>query len=124
MKGMLIAGMGLCLVSTNALAYSGVSPKFDGAYAGTADLNPRLSRGGTCDAFPVGFTVQGGAIHGASEGAAVDGFVTEEGFIRGHLKRGNGPVLLVEGRVTGDQASAAMIDDAAKCAWQINLTRK
>lgn len=124
MKRILIAGMSPCLMAPAAWAFSGVSPKFDGAYAGTASLNPRMSKGSTCEAFPVAFTVQGGAIHGSSDGATVDGFVTEEGFIRGHLKRANGPSLLVEGRVVDNAATIAMIDDASQCAWEIGVQRK
>ena len=41
-----------------------------------------------------------------------------------HLRRGQGPAHLVEGRVNGDAVSAAMVDDAAGCAWQINGRRK
>src|SRR4051812_36412880 len=109
MKRIFLTGLSLCLIAPAALAFSGVSPKFDGAYAGTAAPNPRMG-GAACGSFPVDMTVKGGEIRGATEVSSVDGFVTEEGFIRGHLRR-DGKAILIEGRMTGDAASAATIDN-------------
>jgi hypothetical protein len=50
--------------------------------------------------------------------------VTEEGFVHGHFRNAGGTALLVEGRVVEDMMSAAMIDDAAGCAWSLNLQKK
>ena len=102
---------------------------FDGRYSGLMAVTRELS-GPACHDIPVeNFVINGGVIR-PDEGAAslqpvFDGFVTDEGFIRGHVRIVDSLVTF-EGRAEPmgmvKVISGGVLDDASKCSWVVNLT--
>ena len=120
------AAIGLVILlfpTPSTWAASNVSPKFDGKYHGSVSPTPGMSRP-ECTPFQADLSATAGLIHrDAKVAVSFDGFITEEGFVHGHLRRpGQAPVLM-EGRITDTSLNAGAIDDATGCAWVLNLER-
>lgn len=126
-----LAGL-MVLMAGSALAYSGVSPKYDGRYQGAltpaTDSDPRK-----CGAVSITeFTVRGGYVRPPAKVAntaniVFDGFVTEEGFVTGHFRTPNGPRSQFEGRMVqeggGTLLSGGLTDDQSGCAYLMELRK-
>jgi hypothetical protein len=125
MKSRVIAAVTATLMAgTPAWATSNVSPKHDGTYAGALTPVAAMS-GATCGAISVeGLAVANGLFRHVAGALTLSGFVTEEGFVAGKARFGGAAVVLFEGRIEGTRLSGGIIDDAANCAWTVNLTRR
>ncbi|MDX2145024.1 MAG: hypothetical protein SFV19_16845 [Rhodospirillaceae bacterium] len=111
---------------TAADATSNVSAKYDGTYAGVMSPVAALSLG-TCAIVTVEtLTIAGGFLREAKTGGvvALSGFVTEEGFVAGKARFGGASAVTFEGRIEGTSLSGGIIEDAIRCAWTVNLTRR
>jgi hypothetical protein len=118
--------MACMMLPTAGGATSNVSPRHDGTYAGAMTPVAALSAG-PCAAITVeALVVAGGFLRESQTGGAValSGFVTEEGFVSGKARFGAAPAVTFEGRVEGTALSGGIIDEAARCAWTVNLTRR
>jgi hypothetical protein len=102
---------------------------FDGRYSGVMTVTPGLSGPG-CHDIPVeNFVINSGVIKSDAGAASLqpvfDGFVTDEGFIKGHVRIVDS-VVTFEGRAEPmgmvKVISGGVLDDASKCSWVVNLT--
>jgi hypothetical protein len=122
MKSILLL-LTLTLIGSFTWAATNVSPKFDGIYRGTANPTPGMSRP-ECVPFTASFVIKSGLIRKDTSAAVVfDGFVTEEGFVHGHVREGSKAPVLMEGRIVDDMLTAGALDEAAGCAWTLKLQR-
>ena len=102
---------------------------FDGRYSGVMKVNPGLSGPGCHDVQVSDFVINSGVITPASVAPSLqpvfDGFVTDEGFITGHVRLFEATVTF-EGRAAPmgmvKVISGGVLDNAAKCSWVVNLT--
>ncbi len=93
------------LPAVGALAASNVSAKYDGVYSGQAVTVPAMSTG-ACPSFDIGpVTIAKGFLRSekAPNQPAVNGFITEEGYLQASLVRPDGTKKPLDGRlvVTG-----------------------
>jgi hypothetical protein len=103
--------------------------EFDGRYAGVMTVTPVLSGAGCHNVQVQDFVINGGVITPASAVASIqpvfDGFVTDDGFITGHVRMAES-VIAFEGRAAPQGMvkviSGGVFDDASKCSWVVNLT--
>ncbi|MHB1207910.1 MAG: hypothetical protein ACYCZX_20260 [Rhodospirillaceae bacterium] len=103
--------------------------EFDGRYSGAMTVTPVLSGPGCHDVQVQDFVINGGVIVPATVAASLqpvfDGFVTDDGFITGHVRMADS-VIAFEGRAEPQGMvkviSGGVLDDAAKCSWVVNLT--
>lgn len=102
---------------------------FDGRYSGVMAVTRELG-GPACHDIPVeNFVVNGGVIKAAGGAASLqpvfDGYVSDEGFITGHVRIVDS-VVTFEGRAEPlgmvKVISGGVLDDASKCSWVVNLT--
>ena len=102
---------------------------FDGTYSGLMTPTPALSDA-TCPVIMVqGFVINGGVVKPLSAAASLqpsfDGFVTDAGFITGHMHLVD-TVAGFEGRAErqglATVISAGVVDDKSHCTWVVNLT--
>ncbi len=109
------------LAATSVMAAGNVSPAYDGTYTGQAVPAPAMSSP-ACNAFPLApVTITQGSIRSGGGGAALQGFVTQDGFVTGHLDRPGKPRMVIEGRFTGGDFSGGAVDDTTACAWTVKL---
>ena len=102
---------------------------FDGRYSGVMAVTPVLNGPGCRDLQVQDFVISGGVVKPATVAASLqpvfDGFVTDDGFITGHVRIVDSTVAF-EGRVEPQGMvkviSGGVLDDAAKCSWVVNLT--
>ncbi len=135
MKFLGVAGavsLALTLAVTGASASSGVSPKFDGTYTGTMAPADGVASPACGTAAVSEMVVRGGIIRQSTkiantDAATFDGFVTEEGFVKGHVRYG-GTIRTFEGRMTneghGTMLSGGVTDDQTGCAWLVELRQR
>jgi hypothetical protein len=102
---------------------------FDGRYSGVMTVTPVLGGPGCHNVQVQDFVINGGVITPASAVASIqpvfDGFVTDDGFITGHVRMVDS-VIAFEGRVEPQGMvkviSGGVLDDASKCSWVVTLT--
>lgn len=112
----------VCLMSTSALAFSGISAKYDGKYRGTGEV--AVKSPAAC--APVAFndvTIKAGHLSSGSSDLHIDGFITEEGYIDASMKPADGAKAKMDGRLQGEAISAGAIDQASGCAWIVRLQK-
>lgn len=104
----------LCLASAPALAASGVTSAYDGVYLAAV----RTSAGG-CPAFDIGrVTISQGALHSEPGAPAINGFITEEGYVQATMDH-DGVSGALDGRLADDMISAGYM--AGGCSWIVEL---
>ncbi|MHB1205527.1 MAG: hypothetical protein ACYCZX_08170 [Rhodospirillaceae bacterium] len=111
------------LPAVGALAASNVSAKYDGVYSGQAVTVPAMSTG-ACPSFDIGpVTIAKGFLRSekAPNQPAVNGFITEEGYLQASLVRPDGTKKPLDGRLENGIISAGLIDGVAGCAWLVEL---
>jgi len=127
------AALALAVATSAAFARSGISPRFDGHYRG--EIVPSEISKGVCPmgGFVADMRVVNGAIQrsrviadtGAGPNWQFDGFVTEEGFVKGHAQMPTGRMAPFEGRVEPVGAvavlSGGIVDAATGCSWLVRL---
>ena len=102
---------------------------FDGRYSGMMTVTPVLSGPGCHDVQVQDFVINGGVVKPATAAASLlpvfDGFVTDDGFITGHVRMADS-VIAFEGRAEPQGMvkviSGGVLDAVAKCSWVVNLT--
>ena len=128
------AALALAIATSAAFAASGISPRFDGHYRGS--IEPSAISRGVCPSFADvnDLRVNNGQIQrgtritadtGAGPSWQFDGFVTEDGFVKGHAQMPTGRMAPFEGRVQQEGADATLtggvVDDATGCSWLVRL---
>ena len=105
-----------------AVAFSGISAKYDGRYSGTAQLVP--TSGPACAPFMLDqVAIKGGHLSSATPGLHVDGFITEEGYIDASVSPAGGNRAKLDGRLDGSAISAGAIDNTTGCSWIVKLEK-
>jgi hypothetical protein len=117
------------LLATPAAATSGISPRYDGTYAGRAMPEPGTKN--RCPSFGVdALRISKGVAHSGPSGAqrasvsdapVISGFITEEGFFTGSIMLPDSARNRIEGRLKDGVLVAGVIDNASGCAWVLNL---
>ena len=115
----------LVFTLADAMAASGVSPKFDGRYAGMITPTPAVSASGCQPATVNAFVVRGGYIRPSGRIAATLA-PAFEGFVSGHMRQGNFQRPF-EARIVHDEGGVALsggvTDGETGCAWLVQLRR-
>jgi hypothetical protein len=132
MRGSLVL-LSALFIASPVVAASGISPRYDGVYAGEATAPPGPP-GSTrqCPDFTVErLRIAQGIVSSGSAGRttrasntgdpAIKGFITEEGFLSGTIALpGNDPDT-IEGRLEDGVLVAGIMDHGSGCSWVLKL---
>jgi hypothetical protein len=116
----------LCVLmgwTPTVLASSNVTAKFDGDYAGVAEAMPDTDKP-ECRSFAIGnVTITKGFIHTPTVPgqSLVSGFITEQGYVTGRLKRPDHQAGAMDGRLVEGVIVAGFIEDETGCVWIVRL---
>ncbi len=115
----------MVLLSTApAIAFSGISAKFDGKYSGTAQVVEKTSASSCASQAIESVTIQDGKLKSNDSNVSVSGFITEEGYLDASMKMASGARAELDGHlVEGSTISAGAIDNVAGCSWIVKLQK-
>lgn len=119
------AALALAVTMQTADAKQNVTPKFDGSYAGSADVNTALSKG-TCKAIDkLTAEVKKGHLHGLSgNGDKFSAIVTAQGFFTGryHFKQAKKSTAF-EGNAHDGSLTGGLWSLDGNCVWLVSLAK-
>jgi len=122
-KASLVLCAAVTLFGGSALAFSGISAKFDGQYQGSAEVVTKTSGAG-CTGYPLQqVNIKSGKLSSGAPDVRVEGFVTEEGYIDASLTTPAGRQVNFDGRLEGTSISAGAIDEGVGCSWVVKLEK-
>lgn len=106
-----------------AAARENISPAYDGAYAGTAEVMPALSKD-SCKAIDkLTAEIKNGFLLGRSaNGDRFHAIVTKAGFVTGKYRfKGAGKSVTFEGNAGATSLTAGLVSPDAACVWVVHL---
>ena len=119
-----IAGL---IISAATQAATNVSAQYDGVYTGVAKPNPAVSVAGPCAPFTINkVTIRQGNLKSdaVTTAAAINGIITEDGYVQAKMALPGGAPSEFDGRLTGSTISAGFIESSSGCAWLVELKRE
>lgn len=112
------------LSAAPALAFSGVSAKFDGKYSGLDEVVEKTSSPSCASHVIEDIAIKDGKLRSSASNVSVNGFITEEGYLDASMKLASGNSAELDGRlVEGATISAGAIDNVAGCSWIVKLQK-
>ena len=123
--------IGLCATMAMAAAAAAApdTSSFDGTYNGALTPDPAYGHGMCAPQDVMSLRVHKGEIESDPGLPSFGGSVNVKGFVDGYMRRADDSKVPIQGRaLTGDDGkvhiSAGVIDEAAGCAWTLDLARQ